>query len=218
MRAAVVFRHVYDLSVSDTAEALGCSEGNVKSQTARGLERLRAALSPTSLSHPGAPHERPREPAQPGRSSRQPGDPALVDADVARGRRALSHRRMRNTGGRRCSSAPSPSAALPSSTPREATPTARRRPRSPARWLPRRRPRPTPWSPRTSPSGWSPTPAPSPRATRSARCPRGWEIQGVNNYSLDIAPSATPTRTSALFRGQARRHAAVQGRQAIHGR
>lgn len=45
MRAAVVFRHVYDLSVADTAAALGCSEGNVKSQTARGLDRLRATLS-----------------------------------------------------------------------------------------------------------------------------------------------------------------------------
>ena len=54
MRAAVVFRHVYDLSVTDTADALGCSEGNVKSQTARGLERLRTALSsaPTPLTTP----------------------------------------------------------------------------------------------------------------------------------------------------------------------
>jgi RNA polymerase sigma-70 factor (sigma-E family) len=48
MRAAVVFRHVYDLSVTETADALGCSEGNVKSQTARGLERLRESLSPAS--------------------------------------------------------------------------------------------------------------------------------------------------------------------------
>ncbi len=48
MRAAVVFRHVYDLSVADTAAALDCSEGNVKSQTARGLDQLRAALSPTT--------------------------------------------------------------------------------------------------------------------------------------------------------------------------
>jgi RNA polymerase sigma-70 factor (sigma-E family) len=45
MRAAVVFRHVYDLSVAETADALGCSEGNVKSQTARGLDRLRELLS-----------------------------------------------------------------------------------------------------------------------------------------------------------------------------
>lgn len=45
MRAAVVFRHVLDVSVADTADALGCSEGNVKSQTARGLAQLRAELT-----------------------------------------------------------------------------------------------------------------------------------------------------------------------------
>lgn len=45
MRAAVVFRHVHELSVAETADALGCSQGNVKSQTARGLDRLRAALT-----------------------------------------------------------------------------------------------------------------------------------------------------------------------------
>jgi RNA polymerase sigma-70 factor (sigma-E family) len=45
MRAAVVLRHVYDLSVDEVAEALGCSTGNVKSQTARGLTRLRELLA-----------------------------------------------------------------------------------------------------------------------------------------------------------------------------
>jgi RNA polymerase sigma-70 factor (sigma-E family) len=57
MRAAVVFRHFYDLGVAETADALNCSEGNVKSQTARGLDRLRAALNaanPTFLSSQGA--------------------------------------------------------------------------------------------------------------------------------------------------------------------
>jgi RNA polymerase sigma-70 factor (sigma-E family) len=49
MRAAVVFRHVHDLSVADTAKALGCSEGNVKSQTARGLDQLRAAMTPEPM-------------------------------------------------------------------------------------------------------------------------------------------------------------------------
>jgi RNA polymerase sigma-70 factor (sigma-E family) len=44
MRAAVVLRYVEGLSVAETADAMGCSEGNVKSQSARGLERLRAAL------------------------------------------------------------------------------------------------------------------------------------------------------------------------------
>jgi RNA polymerase sigma-70 factor (sigma-E family) len=45
MRAAIVFRHVYGFSVAETAAALHCSQGNIKSQTARGLERLRSALS-----------------------------------------------------------------------------------------------------------------------------------------------------------------------------
>lgn len=41
-RAAVVLRLYLDLSVEETAEILGCSEGTVKSQTARGLDTLRA--------------------------------------------------------------------------------------------------------------------------------------------------------------------------------
>ena len=44
MRAAVVLRHVDDLSVEDTAAALGCSAGTVKSQTARALAKLRESL------------------------------------------------------------------------------------------------------------------------------------------------------------------------------
>jgi RNA polymerase sigma-70 factor (sigma-E family) len=61
MRAAVVFRHVHDLSVAETAAALNCSEGNVKSQTARGLERLRTALGPQSPPPaPPAPPSGPR--------------------------------------------------------------------------------------------------------------------------------------------------------------
>ncbi|MDR7322294.1 MULTISPECIES: SigE family RNA polymerase sigma factor [Catenuloplanes] len=44
MRAAVVFRFFYELDVAETAEALGCSTGTVKSQTARALDKLRAAL------------------------------------------------------------------------------------------------------------------------------------------------------------------------------
>jgi RNA polymerase sigma-70 factor (sigma-E family) len=45
MRAAVVLRHWLGYDVAECAALLGCSEGNVKSQTARGLDRLRVLLS-----------------------------------------------------------------------------------------------------------------------------------------------------------------------------
>lgn len=44
-RAAIVLRHYCDLSVEETALMLGCSTGTIKSQTARGLATLRAALT-----------------------------------------------------------------------------------------------------------------------------------------------------------------------------
>ena len=44
-RAIVVLRYWADMSVGQVASLLGCSEGNVKSQTARGLDKLRPLLS-----------------------------------------------------------------------------------------------------------------------------------------------------------------------------
>ena len=44
-RTVVVLRYFCDLSVLDTAAALGCSEGTVKSQTARALAKLRGLLA-----------------------------------------------------------------------------------------------------------------------------------------------------------------------------
>ena len=46
-RAVLVLRYWEDLSVEQTAELLGCSEGTVKSQASRGLEKLRDALRTT---------------------------------------------------------------------------------------------------------------------------------------------------------------------------
>jgi RNA polymerase sigma-70 factor (sigma-E family) len=59
MRAAVVLRHVDGLSTQETAHALRCSTGTVKSQTARGLERLRALLGsgPVPSAEPAATYQ-----------------------------------------------------------------------------------------------------------------------------------------------------------------
>ncbi|QWF80837.1 SigE family RNA polymerase sigma factor [Amycolatopsis sp. CA-230715] len=43
-RAVLVLRYFEGLDVAGVAKALGCSEGNVKSQTARGLANLRGVL------------------------------------------------------------------------------------------------------------------------------------------------------------------------------
>jgi RNA polymerase sigma-70 factor (sigma-E family) len=50
-RAIVVLRYWDGLTVEETAAALGCSSGNVKSQSARGLERLRAVLTAVEVDH-----------------------------------------------------------------------------------------------------------------------------------------------------------------------
>ena len=44
-RAVVVLRYWADLSIEETAEVLGCSAGNVRSQSVRALSKLRTALS-----------------------------------------------------------------------------------------------------------------------------------------------------------------------------
>lgn len=46
-RAILVLRFYCDLSVEETAEILGCAPGTVKSQTTRGLDLLRTALTRT---------------------------------------------------------------------------------------------------------------------------------------------------------------------------
>src|SRR5262249_25120339 len=43
-RAVLVLRYFFDLSVEETSTALDCSQGTVKSQTARALETLRGRM------------------------------------------------------------------------------------------------------------------------------------------------------------------------------
>ncbi len=45
-RAAIVLRYYEDLTEAQTAEAMGCAVGTVKSQVAHGLKRLREQLGP----------------------------------------------------------------------------------------------------------------------------------------------------------------------------
>ncbi len=52
-RVVVVMRYWADLSVDQVADLLGCSPGNVKSQSARGLDKLRVVLGESGLvEHP----------------------------------------------------------------------------------------------------------------------------------------------------------------------
>lgn len=44
-RTVLVLRYFDDLSIEETAAAMGCTTGTVKSQTARALDNLRAALT-----------------------------------------------------------------------------------------------------------------------------------------------------------------------------
>jgi DNA-directed RNA polymerase specialized sigma24 family protein len=56
MRAVLVLRFFDDMSEADVAKALRCSLGTVKSQTSRGLARLRELLDDTDLA--ATVHER----------------------------------------------------------------------------------------------------------------------------------------------------------------
>jgi RNA polymerase sigma-70 factor (sigma-E family) len=54
-RAVLVLRYFDDLSIAETAKTMGCSEGTVKSQAARGLANLRVAVERLERSRPPGP-------------------------------------------------------------------------------------------------------------------------------------------------------------------
>ena len=56
MRAVVVLRYFEGLSTAETALTLGCSEGNVKSQLARALGKLRRLLAATAAAEDAPAH------------------------------------------------------------------------------------------------------------------------------------------------------------------
>ena len=62
-RAVVVLRYWEDLSIEQVADLLGCSPGNVKSQSARSLDKLRVLLGGAAAGQypPGGPPARPDE-------------------------------------------------------------------------------------------------------------------------------------------------------------
>lgn len=55
-RAVLVLRYLCDMSINDTAATLRCSTGNVKAQTARALQAMRARL--TAQDSPPPTHSR----------------------------------------------------------------------------------------------------------------------------------------------------------------
>jgi RNA polymerase sigma-70 factor (sigma-E family) len=62
-RAVLVLRYFCDLNVDQTAQALGCTPGTVKSQTAKALSSLRARVgSAYDLTPPGRPTQPPTRP------------------------------------------------------------------------------------------------------------------------------------------------------------
>jgi len=70
-RAVLVLRYWEDLSVEQVADLLGCSTGNVKSQSARALDKLRAVLGDEAAESGPLAHS---QPGGPGKTTGGPGE------------------------------------------------------------------------------------------------------------------------------------------------
>lgn len=84
-RIAVVLRYYADLSESQTAAMLDCSVGTVRSQTARGLQALRAVVS--AAGDAGGRTTRHRAPRNSGSRREDPGETGRAVAGAGRHRR-----------------------------------------------------------------------------------------------------------------------------------
>lgn len=83
-RATLVLRYYDQLSVEETAHALGCSTGNVKSQTARALATLRRTLGAAGIEE-REPDGRPAPPGSGARPTREQHPEADLSGDVPQG-------------------------------------------------------------------------------------------------------------------------------------
>ena len=121
-----------------------------------------------------------------------PGSPGLVDADLARGRQALHRRRLRRGGVRTALVALAAVGTVAVLQPHAVAP---------------RVPSASPSAERQSTAGTRTLPAISlvaytgtqPDGYTVDSVPEGWEIQGVNNYALVIAPKGSADQSLDSF-------------------
>ena len=131
--------------------------------------------------------------SQAAHSPATPAPEAVVDADLARGRRALNHRRMRRTGTRSVLAGALAIGAFAAYSP--GSHPAGTAPRRAAGCTPTRQASLTPPRPATGKAAAVPAgiklvayTGEQPKGYTVDSVPAGWELQGVNNFALVIAP------------------------------
>lgn len=133
-----------------------------------------------------------------------PASEAVVDADLARGRRALNHRRMRRTGTRSVLAGALAIGAFAAYSPGS----------HPATSTTASKPAATTGKPSLTSTTTATGTAPSagiklvaytgeqPKGYTVDSVPAGWELQGVDNFALVIAPVGDPDTSISDFEGK----------------